>query len=344
LSAATATQSTTRGREIRGWIPLALLILLIAVIGGYTAASSSQFLTTFNLNGLLVAIVPLSLVSMGQLVVLLVRNFDISVGGTLTLGVVVGSFVLSSDSWPKLALGMLAILGVGLLIGICNAFVIKVIGISAIITTLATFSILQGLSLQLRPVPEGPISFTFIDAMTKSWGFMPLSFIGVLAVAVACDLWLYRTKSGLTFRAVGLDEVSSRRLGKPSTQMQIAAFVVCSLFAAVGALFLAAQVGIGDPGIGIKSATLTSIAAAVVGGASFAGGRGSFLGAVAGSVFFYLIANNILPFLHLSSAYGQVLTGALTILALIVYKSPMLWAQLRGGLGGVRRTRPTAPA
>jgi ribose transport system ATP-binding protein len=342
LSAATATQSGRRTRELRGWIPLALLILLIAAIGGYTAARSSQFLTSFNLNGLLVATVPLALVSMGQLVVLLVRYFDISVGGTLTLGVVVGSFVLTSDSWLKLTLGMLAILGIGLLIGICNAFVIKVIGISAIITTLATFSILQGLSLQLRPVPAGPISFAFIDALTKSWGFMPLSFIGVVVVAGICDLWLYGRKGGLTFRAIGLDEVSSRRLGKPSTQLQIAAFVVCSLFAAVGSLFLAAQVAIGDPGIG-KNATLTSIAAAVVGGASFAGGRGSFLGAVAGSVFFFLIVN-ILPFLGLSPAYGQVATGALTILALIVYKGPALWAHLRGGLGGVRRARPTAAA
>ena len=65
----------------------------------------------------------------------------------------------------------------------------------------------------LRDHPEGPISSDVITTLTRSVHFVPIAFIGVVALAIAGDVWLYRTRTGLALRAVGLDETSSRRIG-----------------------------------------------------------------------------------------------------------------------------------
>ena len=83
-------------------------------------------------------------------------------------------------------------------------------------------------SLWLRDHPEGTISSDAIDTLTTSWSFVPIAFIGVVVLALLGDLWLYRTRTGMALRAVGLDETSSRRLGIRTDRVVILAFVACS--------------------------------------------------------------------------------------------------------------------
>jgi ribose transport system ATP-binding protein len=245
--------------------------------------------------------------------------------------------------------GALALIGVGVATGVFNAILIRVFRLPSIIATLATLSILQGISLQLRPVPGGEISFEVLDALNTSVDFMPAAFIGIVVFAVLADLWLYRTPGGLTTRAVGLDENSARRIGAPAERINWRAYVVASVLAVVAGFFLAAQVGIGDARVGSAYA-LTSIAAAVLGGASLAGGRGSFIGAVVGALFLSLIINiiplpNILPgFLQeWSGALGFISVGALTLLALVLYQAPELWLKGRTAWQDYRSRRAPAP-
>ena len=104
------------------------------------------------------------------------------------------------------------------------------------------------------------------------------------------------------------------------------AFVVCSLMAVVAGFFSASLIQTGSPIIG--GYALQSIVAAVLGGASLAGGRGSFVGALLAALFISLILN-VLPLLKQPTEYGQIAIGALTLLALIVYEGPVLWRRLR---------------
>jgi ribose transport system ATP-binding protein len=233
-----------------------------------------------------------------------------------------------------------------------NAGLIRKVGLPSIIATLAALSVMQGISLQLRTVPGGEINYDVLEALNTSVGFMPVAFIGVLVLAVAWDLWLYRSTGGLTARAVGLDESSSRRLGAPTERIHWRAFVLCSLLATVAGFFLAAQVGIGDARVGSGYA-LTSIAAAVLGGASLLGGKGSFVGAVVGAVFLSLIVNilplpNILPgFLQEWSGSGAltyISIGGLTLLALVLYQAPQLWTSARTAWRDLRPSQSNAPA
>ena len=322
-------------------MPLALLGLLVLGLGTYAAVTREAFLTTYNTNNLLLTAMPLVLVAMGQTNALLVGGFDISVAALITLCVVTASYTMTAGSaWYLLFLGALALLGVGLATGIVNATLIRVIGLPSIIATLGTLSILQGISLVLRDHPEGAISTEFAGALTTSVGFMPIAFIGAVVLAVLWDLWLYRSRGGLSLRAVGLHETSARRLGANTGRKVFLAFVLCSLMAVVAGFFSAAQIQTGSPIIG--GYALQSIVAAVLGGASLAGGRGSFVGALLGALFISLISN-VVPLLRQPTEYGQIAIGALTLLALVVYQGPELWARLHGAREAIRRAR-SAPA
>src|SRR5439155_14073615 len=197
-----------------------------------------------------------------------------------------------------------------------------------------TFSILEGASLLLRDHPEGTINGDAISGLTKGVNFVPLAFIAVVVLAVLADVWLYRTRTGLALRAVGLDETSSRRLGMSTGRMVFLAFVVCSVMASLAGFYLAAEVQIGSPLIG--NFGLESIACAVLGGASLAGGRGSFVGALLAALFLSLI-DNVLPLFHQPTEYAEVTIGVLILLALVLYKSPELLSRLRTSRGGVGR-------
>jgi ribose transport system ATP-binding protein len=319
----------------RGVLPLALLTTLIVAVGAYTAVHQSAFLTSYNLRNLLLATMPLALVSLGQTSALLVGGFDVSVGALVTMCVVVASFTMTPEtSGLGLIPGALALVAVGLATGVFNAILIRVLRLPSIIATLATFSILEGASLLLRDHPEGSINSDVIEALTTSVSFVPYAFVGVVVLAVLADLWLYGSRTGLALRAVGLDETSSRRLGMATGRVVILAFVVCSVMASIAGFYLATEVQIGSPIIG--NYALESIAAGVLGGASLAGGRGSFVGTLLAALFLSLIGN-VLPLFQQPTEYAQITIGVLILLALVLYQGPELLARFRTSWGGVGR-------
>jgi ribose transport system ATP-binding protein len=309
-------------------LPLLLIVVLMVAIGGYTQAQNSAFLTAFNLQGLFIAAIPLGLVAMGQTNALMVRVFDVSIGALVTGAVVIASFTIPDGaSLAHILLGVLAVFGACLVVGLFNVVLTHVLGLSSIIATLATYSMLVGAALWLRPTPDGSISQSFADVMLTSVGFMPVGFIAVCVLAVAADVWLYRTGPGLLLRAVGLDEGSAARLGARVARTLVGALLISSLVAALASLFVSSQVLVGDPNVGLGY-TLTSIAAAVLGGASLSGGRGSYVGALVGALFLTEITV-IVPFLGWDTSLSQMLLGGLTLLALVFYQLPRLLERVR---------------
>ena len=322
------------GVRFRGLLPLALMATLIVAVALYAALANSAFLTSYNLRNLLLATMPLALVGLGQTCALLVGGFDVSVAALMTMCVVTASYTMTSTaSGLVLVPGALALVGVGLATGVFNATLIRVLRLPSIIATLATLSILQGASLWLRDHPEGSINSDVVSALTTSWSFVPLAFIGLIALAILADGWLYRTRTGMSLRAVGLDETSARRLGMRTGRTVILAFVACSVMASIAGFYLAAQVQIGSPIIGNQA--LESIAAAVLGGASLAGGRGSFAGTLLAALFLSLI-DNVLPLFQQPTEYAEMTIGGLILLALVLYQAPELIARFRASRFGSR--------
>jgi ribose transport system ATP-binding protein len=334
-----ASDTSVRPRPQFGrWLPIAAMMILIVILGAYTNREDSSFLSSFNLNGLMIATLPLALAAMGQTSALMVKAFDVSVGALITLCVVVASFVLDpGESWPELILGLLIVIAIALGVGAVNVILIRWLKLSSIIATLATYSVLQGVCLWLRPIPKGTISSDLKDVLLYSVGFMPVALILATLIAVLADVWLYRTPGGLAARAMGLDEEAAARRGVRVAYLFTRAFFITAFAAALGGLFLFAQVETGDPNAGF-SFTLTSIAAAVLGGASLLGGRGSFIGAVVGALFLNVIIN-ILPFLGWSASYGRIFVGVLTLVALSFYQAPELIQRAKTSIANFRLKR-----
>jgi ribose transport system ATP-binding protein len=265
----------------------------------------------------------------------MVRGFDVSVGAVISLTVVIGSFLIGEDFGAGLILlGSLLCLGVSIVVGLTNGVLVRYVGINSVITTIAMLSVVQGIALYLRPSPFGVISEDFIEFFQTRVGFIPASFLIILAAAIAGDVWLYRTRSGLKLRAAGFREEAAKRNGVRIDFVQLRAYLLSAVIAMLSGLFVASEVGVGSPVIG-SSYTLTSIAAAVLGGAALTGGRGSFVGAVLGALFFTLTVN-VITLLGLNTGAGIIASGALTLFAVAVYSGlqPIrrVWLNVRAAI------------
>ena len=333
LSIANLRRLMTGGSN-QWWVPPLFLFILIIAVGGYASLRTDAFFTPLNIKHILLATAPLALVTMAQFNVLMVRGFDVSVGALISLTVVIGSFLMAEDMNAEfILLGTLVCLGVGIIVGLMNGTLVRRVGLNSVITTIAMLSVVQGIALYLRPSPFGVISEDFIDFFQTRIGFIPVSFFVILAAAVAGDIWLYRTRSGLKLRAVGFREEAAKRNGVRVDFVHIRAYFLSAVIAVLSGLFVGSEAGVGSPIIG-SSYTLSSIAAAVLGGAALTGGRGSFVGGLLGALFFTLVVN-IITLLGLNTGAGIMTSGVLTLFAVALYSGlgPIrrVWAHIRGG-------------
>jgi ribose transport system ATP-binding protein len=300
------------------WMPLAFLFILTLLVFAYAASRSDVFLRPINLRHMLQSTGPAALVAMAQLNVLLVRGLDVSVGSLMSLTVVAASFLIASDvSVPMMIGGTLCCLAVGAAVGSFNGFLVRYAKVNAIITTIAMLSVLQGAALIGRPIPDGAIDSDFATFLKFHVGFVPLSTLTLVALAILGDLWLHRSRGGLAIKATGFREEAARRNGVAVDFVQMRAYVLAAVMAAAAGLLLGAEVGVGHPTVG-ENFPLTSIAAAVLGGAALAGGRGSFVGAFFGAFFFTLMIN-VISILGLSTAVGVIASGVMTLMAVFFY-------------------------
>lgn len=323
------------GGAMTWWVPIVFLSVLTLIVGGYAALNSEAFLSPINFRHILLAVAPAAMVAMAQLHVLLVRGLDVSVGSMMSLTVVAASFLIAFQAEiPAIFLGVGICLALGVAVGAVNGFLVRYARINAIITTIAMLSILQGLALVFRATPGGLISQDFTEFLRTRIGFLPVSVFFLIGFAILNDYWLHRTRSGLEAKAVGFREEAARRNGVAVNLVQVRAYVLAALIATVAGFFLASEVGVGHPTIGANFA-LASIAAAVLGGASLAGGRGSFGGALFGA-FFFTLTINVISILGLSASVGVIASGAMTLLAVFLYTG---FSELEKILSAWRRRR-----
>jgi ribose transport system ATP-binding protein len=301
-------------------IPLVLLAVLMAGLGFYTNGKNSAFLSDSNIRFMLINLIPIALVSIAQLNVLLVAGFDLSVGSVMSLVAVTASVLMKPDD-PAFALwvGTAVIMLMGVAVGLVNGVLVRGFNLAAIIATIATLTVVQGIALKIRPSAGKPINFGFTDMLQREVGNIPIALIGVVVLVIVYDLWLYRTSSGMKMRAVGFRQESARRNGINVDWIHIRAYVLSAFIATIAGFFLSAQIGNGDP-TGGSNFILKSFAACVLGGASLFGGRGTFGGALLGALLLTEI-DKMPAFLEIDRAFGQMLDGGLTLVAILLYSS-----------------------
>ena len=305
--------------KVRLWMPVALQVLLLAGLIWYTESRFPGFVSASNVNQILLLALPLIVATIAQTHALLVGYLDLSVGAMISLGVVVASFLIGAEATvSEILVGSLVILLCGAVLGLTNAGLIRGVKIPSIIATLATLSILDGISLTLRPTAQGTISGDLVSFLTVSAGPIPVAFIVVLIATGLLDFWLHSSGSGLAVRAVGFDERSAKRNGIRSNWVRIRALVLSATLAAAASFFVMARAPTGNASVGSTFA-LTSITAAVLGGASLAGGRATFFGGLVASILLAVILT-VLPYLGLSNTDGLMIVGVLVLLGVILFQ------------------------
>jgi cytosine/adenosine deaminase-related metal-dependent hydrolase/ribose/xylose/arabinose/galactoside ABC-type transport system permease subunit len=306
--------------RFRLWMPVVLQLLLIVAVAWYTTTRFDNFINASNVTNILILAAPLAMAAMGQTHALLVGYLDLSVGAMVTFGVVVASFLIGPDaSDSQIAIGVVAVFLCAIGLGLVNGALVVGVKIPSIVATLATLSILNGISLTLRETPGGIINREFTEALRADVGPIPVIFIVCVVVAGALDYWLHATGRGLQLRSTGFDDVSAKRNGVRTKWVRVRALVLSAVFAAVAAFFVMARSGIGNAQIG-ESYALNSITAAVLGGAALSGGRATFLGALVASVLLALIIS-ALPFLGLAAEHGLIIVGVLVLLGIVLFQT-----------------------
>jgi ribose transport system ATP-binding protein len=292
-----------------------LLLSLLLLVSFYTATQSRYFLTERNLGNLAIEVVPLALVAIGQMAVILLGGVDLSVGPAMSLTTTLASYVIVNNH-AEVA-GVILCLIVGLSIGGLNSFLILTLRIPDLISTLATYSLVLGLALIVRPSPGGHVSETFSDLITMRVGWIPVAGAVVLLISVLGELCLVRSKIGVRLYATGSRPEAAFVAGTPVARVRLLAYLFSGLMAAVAGLVITARIGSGDPQAGAQF-TLSSIAAVVVGGTSVFGGRGTMIGTFLGAILLVLL-QDALNQLHVTAYYQYIWTGTLLLVAVALY-------------------------
>lgn len=253
---------------------------------------------------------PLALVAMAQAILMLTGGISLAIGATVSLGAVIAATTMAGPlGVPG---GIAAVALAGLVIGaLCGVIAIR-LRLPAIIVTLAASFIIGGAALLILPRPGGAVPLWFSDLLA---GNTPAALILLALTALLWKLYL-ATPLGLSLYAAGENPVGAYRAGVPVDGARIMAYALSGLLSTLAGLFIAAQTGSGDPVIG-NAFTLNSIAAAVLGGVGFLGGRGTMRGAIAGSLLLSVMIN-VMFFLGFPPvaqyvAQGLIIIGAVAL-------------------------------
>jgi ribose transport system permease protein len=293
-------------------LALIILALMVALYIGLFYRQLSRFPGNFEWTSVVNTSMPLVFAAVGQSIVVLTRGLDLSVGGMIDLTNSLAATHMHDGAGSMIAWSLLMLL-VGAAGGAINGILVAVGRLQPILVTLATLSIFQGLAIKVLPEPGGAVPIDYTKILANPNGPTGLAFVGVIVV-----FWLgfRRTRFGTGVFAIGNDEEAARAQGVPVRVVKIGAYVLGGMFAAAGGLFLAATTTSGDATSG-DVFVLTSIAAVVLGGISFFGGRGSAIGTIAGAFILTLLIN-VLFFANIDPLYQSFFQGLFLVVAVLL--------------------------
>jgi ribose transport system permease protein len=289
--------------------PLLILLILVTAV----AATTPVFRTSENVGNVLSQTSVISILALGQLLVIVTRGIDLSVGSTIALSSVVGALLYRDGH--STAIVIVAILATGAGVGLFNGLVFVLGRIPhAFIVTLATLSGVRGLALWAA---SGTLIFGMPGAVQTVGGdrlsWFPYSYFVVVALALTVLVLTTKLVWGRWLYAVGGNPDAARRAGIPVNRVLVTVYVLSGLAAGFGGLLTAGLTNAGSPNYG-QLAELDAIAAVIIGGAAFAGGRGHVGNALVGALTIGVIRNALN--LHNVDAFFQLMViGAVILVA-----------------------------
>jgi ribose transport system permease protein len=256
---------------------LVCLAALLAIAG----ALIPSFLLPDRLLLLGEQVAPLALVAIGQTLVVLMGLIDLSVGAVLTLSLVLGAGIARGSN-EALPIAVLVCLGVGGTIGAVNGLLITRLRLPALISTLATATMINGASwVYTNGAPNGSMPAILQFAANGKVGIVPVADLIVGLVFVGIIVLLTRTIFGRRLYATGANLRAAQLTGIRVERMTVIAYVICGALAAAGGLLLGGYIAVGTLNAG-DPYVLNSLAVVLIGGTSLSGGEGGVFGTLVG--------------------------------------------------------------
>lgn len=293
-------------------IVLAILLVLAVIV---LSLQSDQFLTTANIVNQARLMTEVALVALIMTFVIVSGGIDLSVGSIMGLSAILLGVFWQNMGIP-LPVAMIMVLGVGLLCGLFNGFIIVRFGIPPLIATLGTLALYRGLAegiSQARSVRGWPEWFAQLGQ--GDWMGLPVQLWILLVVLIASAAILGYTRWGRTVYAIGSSETAARFSGLPVDATKMAIYAASGVASSLAAIIFVARVSTtrSDMGTGLE---LDAITAVILGGTSIFGGRGTIVGTVLGLIMIQVLKSG----LSLAGVKGDgtiVLIGVVLIATLL---------------------------
>ena len=305
MSCLFALQGRSAGAALRAVLPLVALGGLVAAVFYRQPLAMSYF----GLNLLLNLAIPVAFATMAQVVILAVGDLDLSTGTFVSLVATIGATLLPTQ--PLLGVAALVVLiGVYALAGA----LVEWRKLPSIVVTLGLSFVWLGCAVLLLPVPGGKAPQWLVAAMNVKTPLAPLPIWVALATALMGHLVITRSSFGTRIRGLGGHAAALARAGQSLVLLRAQAYALAGFFGVIAGLLLVGQATSADANIASRY-TLVSIAAAILGGCEFSGGRVSPAGAVAGALTMTLAAS-FLTFLNVPPDFQIGVQGAILVLVL----------------------------
>lgn len=299
------------------------LVVVMVVLGTFVAIQAPQFLSVSNLTQVTVLASIICIAAVGQALVVLTRNVDLSVEATMGLVAFIIADLLAQrllDAPVAISVGLL----VGLVLGMINGVLVGGLRVPAIVATLGTLSIYRGLTfllaggkqVTLTDLPEG-----YTDAARANVLGIPIFLIIAVLIVVLSAIFLRQTRFGRQVYAVGSNPEAATILGIRAGLVTFVVFSACGLLAGLAGVLWGMEFGTVNA-TSASGVTLQVVAAVVVGGVAIFGGSGTVVGAGLGALFLGFISNALI-LLRLSQFWLQAIYG-LVILAAVALDAYLL--------------------
>jgi len=308
-----AAQTLLRSRE------LAIVIVLVLLLAVATTRRSSFVFSADGWRDTLLAPSILLLLAVGQMVVVVTRNVDLSVGSTLGITAYATGKIFVGNPETSVVVVFAAGLAIGAVIGAFNGLLVTVFRVPALVITLGTMYVLRGalthqVGSERMNAQDYPAHFEKLG--TQQVLTIPVLTIVALAVVAAVGYYLHTARGGRELYAIGSDPDAADLYGLPAGRRVFGAFVLCGALAGLAGVFSAARYATAFSGTG-TGIELQAVAAVVIGGVAIFGGSGTVWGAAIGA-FLLVTINRALPILGISEFWQGAVVGALIIGSIVL--------------------------
>lgn len=308
----------SRVRELGLLVVLLLIILIVGV-------QAPRFLSIDNFEQILLSVAILAIVAVGETLVVLTRNVDLSVGSMVGITAFVTAYVFKQLPGTNLLLGILLGCALGLVLGMVNGLIVSLGRVPAIVATLGTLYVYRGLVFIIASNTTSQINASDVPgsylalATTQVLGIPSLILIAAV-IAVIVGYFLHASHVGRQLYAVGSNPEAANMIGIRRDWLVFAAFALSGLLSGLAGVLWGARYATVDA-TNATGLELQVIAAVVVGGVNIFGGSGTILGVMLGAIVLGTLENalNILNISQfwLQALYGAAIIGAVVLDALI---------------------------